>query len=151
MKISKKTLLLGAVLFTGIILAGCSNGNNNNSSSGGINIIKCYNQGNISAKAGYGGGIIGSTWINGIIDQCYNSGNIVARYSAGIIARMYGDKKYPTKVTNCFNTGIISGESNSGGIIGVICFGDNDVVRDCYNLGEIICNRNKRRNYWIIL
>lgn len=33
MKISKKTLLLGAVLFTGIILAGCSNGNNNNSSS----------------------------------------------------------------------------------------------------------------------
>ena len=33
MKISKKNLLLGAVLFAGIILTGCSNGNDNTSSS----------------------------------------------------------------------------------------------------------------------
>ena len=115
-------------------------GYNSNSYAGGIEISKCYNLGSISANGSYAAGILGSSWLNGIVDQCYNSGYIQSEsYAAGIVSKMYGKDEYSTKVTNCFNAGKIESSRNAG-IIATIAFGKNDIVKNCYNIGSIKTN-----------
>ncbi|MCF0125106.1 MAG: hypothetical protein HUJ68_05010 [Clostridia bacterium] len=111
-----------------------------NSYSGGIigqlsnlDIINCYNHGNIEGDNAPAGGIFGSTSgsENNIIQYCYNHGNIKNDNNpVGGISGSLGQKK----VNDCFNDGNI--ESNiapAGGISGIGAF----EISDSVNYGSI--------------
>ena len=135
-------------------------------------MVNCKNTGNITGTS-YVGGICGKhTWGNEKIDftDCFNTGNIVivenndvsSQYAGGICG--YFDSY--CNITNCYNTGSISGKAsyvggisgnlkssrmnmcwNSGSIEGTDYVGgligdsssnyDDHKIRNCYNLGDV--------------
>lgn len=127
------------------------------------NISNCYHTGNISfsgtsSVAGHRGGIIGS--INGetIIVNCHNYGLIYDHNSFpmnqngyfGSVCRIggiVGAIHATVTLSNCSNSGSIngrygryindSGQSHSGGLIGMINSGTSVIIISCYNNGEI--------------
>lgn len=63
---------------------------------------------------------------------------------------MSGKDDYPSRIINCYNTGKIKSTSDTGGIVGRMCFGANDIIKNCYNLGIIegritLLQRNNNR------
>ena len=121
-------------------------------SSGGIlgvianggSIVNCVNNGNIYSGNTNGcvrnrGGIVG--YITGgqtTILNCKNvcntiTGNNGGPNSGGIV----GNIASYTNITNCYNTGNISAESYSGGIVGYCYFGQKCSINYCYNIGNL--------------
>lgn len=92
-------------------------------------ICYCANSSQVSGKIAYGG-IVGFGDI-GAVNMCYNTGEVKGTVSAtegaGIVGRNYGD------VSNCGNTGAVTGGSYIGGIVGA-SFGE---MYSVYNGGEI--------------
>lgn len=100
------------------------------------NISDCGNYGNISVTRtvtyGYAGGISGRT-NGGNISRCFNAGNITSpKYAGGILAHIPSGKT--VAIENCFNVGMISGETAFGLLIG-INMGSAD-VRGFYDMGN---------------
>ncbi len=89
----------------------------------------CNNLADVSGQVAYGG-ILGSN-DNGTVCCCYNTGNVTgsgsATEGAGIVGRNFG------AVTDCGNTGAVSGVSYIGGIVGT-SFGD---MYSVYNGGNV--------------
>ena len=86
------------------------------------NITKCGNYGNISVTRtntyGYAGGISSRT-NGGNISLCFNFGNITSvKYAGGILGHIPTGKT--SNITNCYNTGVISGTSGSGAAVGTL-------------------------------
>ena len=93
-----------------------------------VDIIDCINNSRVDAKSSCVGGIVGyvSEAGNLVIDNCVNNG-AVAAHAGGIFAsdlsRFYGGiigdlREGKTFVTNCTNTGAISGDSGIGAFVG---------------------------------
>lgn len=112
----------------------------------GGRIMTCHNNGNIGKDAVAGGlnfaGGICAELENGIIQKCINSGNVVnARNGTGGICGICGKN---SGISNCLNTGNISGQWYVGGIV---CHLGADVeddeqpsVDNCSSVGEIRVN-----------
>lgn len=106
-----------------------------------VNVIRCYNTGNVSGKQ-YVGGIVGDIEyddyaeeyanIGAILENCYNSGKIEATDSVGGIAGEYCNSII---LRNCYNAGEIVGSTIVGGVVGYV---DNwyepsvNVIENCY-------------------
>ena len=100
-------------------IAGSSNGE----------IYFSNNSSQVSGQVAYGG-ILGSSG-EGVVNMCYNTGDVIGLASAteggGVVGRNFGT------VTNCANTGAVSGKSYIGGIVGA-SYGD---LYSVYNAGQI--------------
>lgn len=98
--------------------------------AGTLTIMNCYNKGNIINGYTNIGGIAGC--LSGSINNCYNEGNIInGNDNIGGIA---GLGQTTLTITECNNTGEISGDTNVGGITGK-SYGGN--IDKCYNTGKI--------------
>jgi hypothetical protein len=95
------------------------------------NCTNCYNSGNI-----YGfncGGIMGYSGI-GNINKCYNVGNIAGIECGGIIA---GQSQNQNQIiNNCYNTGKVHNSANNGGIAGG--YNHNTLtITNCYSTDRL--------------
>jgi hypothetical protein len=99
-------------------------------------ILNCDNSGVISGNGKYVGGIIGYNHATkkppGTIANCRNSGNVSngKNYVGGIIGYSTTD----ITITNCFNSGNVSGQNYIGGVVGHLTSG---CLEYCYNTGSI--------------
>jgi len=99
----------------------------------GTAVSDCENNGSISCeltgKGAYAGGICGNA--QGNVTACDNtSSEITALYGGGIVGR-----SGTGKISLCYNTGDIPGESSYiGGIVGR---NDSATVTSCFNLGTV--------------
>lgn len=95
-------------------------------------IIDCRNEGEImgSEKSYFIGGVCG--YNDGSISYCYNTAQILegSNEVGGICASSLGE------ISNCHNLGDINISMSSGSVVGGIC-GSGNVVRECYNIGNI--------------
>lgn len=96
-------------------------------------------KGSVSAKT-YAGGLAGYVNAYVDIDRCANLADVTG--TSGNIGGITGYVSVKTStVSNCYNTGTITGASNCGGIVGG--HGAQGVsVRNVFNLGEIDCPKN---------
>lgn len=101
--------------------------------------IQCANIGEISTSNSSeceAGGIVGEIF-SALITDCYNYGKVSGYYVAGIMGHSYSTG---TIVSNCLNTGAITGNLYSAGIIG---WGPQIEVKDCVNFGKISTSNSK--------
>ena len=93
--------------------------------------------GEISAKQ-YVAGVVAYLGVKSSVDRCANHANITSAstYTGGIT----GSASQSTcTVTNCYNTGTISGTTNIGGVVGYN--NANAVIENIFNLGEVSGNK----------
>ena len=98
----------------------------------------CYNTGDVSATAASNmtvGGVMGFGNVVAM-DSCWNSGavNSSQYIAAGVIGQIQ-NKSELSSVTNCYNTGEITGGNWVGGIVGNANF--NQFVDNCWNAGTV--------------
>lgn len=121
-------------------IVGCSNSgavNAKQSHSGGIAghvhdsaIDLSQNSGTVSADEFSGG--IGGYVLGGRVIDCYNTGNIKAKnYAGGILAF---DANSESKLTNCYNTGVIAADHSPAPLVNVYQGKGNN--KNCYYLAE---------------
>ena len=109
-------------------------------------IMKCLNDGMIylGEEGFFGiGGIAGASGAAGsvsVIEECFNSGEVYSlstnpqgQQSGGIVGNI-SSSTYSAEVKNCYNTGFIHGIGQIGGIIG---WGKDVIVQNCYNVGKL--------------
>ncbi len=103
------------------------------SSGASVQVIKCFNSGDI--KGGYAGGISGydntSAYAN--ISLCYNEGAITGDIAGGIAAS--GSYNASDKILNCYNAGAVNATSKAGGIAGEQ---GNCIIENCHNYAKIV-------------
>ena len=96
-------------------------------------IINCGNYGDVikASEEGKCGGIVG--YFKGDIYNCCNNGEINnnGRYTGGIVATADNGK-----IENCYNTGNVSGQFETGGILGAANSTEVNGI-NCYSIGEI--------------
>jgi len=106
-----------------------------------VNIENCYVTGKVvcSGTNRAAAGFIGSDgghWHSDIkIKNCYNKANIISNGSAGGIIGACSDSTNAYSLTNCVNSGTITGDGDYvGGIIGDA---NNVYMTSCYNYGTV--------------
>ena len=92
----------------------------------------------------YVGAFVGHTFGNGTLtlEQLGNEADVTAwnQNAAGILGcNTSGELK--VVITNCYNTGLITAERESGGISGWL--GNDAIVKNTYNMGEIVGEGNE--------
>jgi hypothetical protein len=101
-----------------------------------VEIVNCYNSGNVATAGSSTGGIVDIVYGTSYIINCYNTGDIYGYEEAGgIVGANYGNY---VSIINCYNTGNIYNDSYGyyiGGIIGG--YYNSGVVEYCYNTGNI--------------
>lgn len=109
---------------------------------GDIEIQNCQNYGAISGKSTCGGiaGDMTSYYQDRNfcrINACLNTGEVSCEVDVvgGIVGESSGDDGGGAVVTNCYNTGVVSGSQYIGGIAGN-AYGDNSRIGNCYSLGR---------------
>lgn len=95
-------------------------------------ISGCYNSGEVKAPTLVGG--ISGLQVSGRIKNCYNTGPIEMTRDTGYIGGLVGRFRSRDALTNCFNTGRVTGPV--GANRGAICSFSEDTiaVSDCYYL-----------------
>ena len=117
--------------------------------AGMIEITNCYNEGVVStglSNYNCGGGVIGETAaLYGAIKSigCYNLGEINTGNSAGVIGRVYTNTSASQIVENCYNLGIVIGNTYAGGIVGTNDPGGTSTIKNCYNIGMVQGNTSQ--------
>lgn len=109
-------------------------------------IRNCRNEGDLSGTCHQFGGIVGHT--DGVpVTGCRNTGDISGTgvYIGGIVGRVEKN----AAVNSCWNTGSVTGESDSvyrylGGIIG---FGSDLSIEACWNAGNIHASSGSMAGY----
>lgn len=103
-------------------------------SAEGGTIQNCYSTATVCGKS-YLGGICGRSRSNSMIENCYNAGNVYGNGKS--IGGICGDNR--ATLQGCYNVGIVNGEFNVGGIVGVSSGSGNTIwIKDCYNRGSVI-------------
>ena len=92
-------------------------------------VINCYNTGSVRGNSNSVGGVIG--YNDNIVRDCYNEGAISGgnENAGGVV----GYSSSNGTVTNCFNTGSVSGMENVGGVVGY----NYSTITSCYNTGSV--------------
>ena len=95
-------------------------------------VINCYNTGSVRGNSNSVGGVIG--YNDNIVRDCYNEGAISGgnKNAGGVV----GYSSSNGTVTNCFNTGSVSGMENVGGVVGY----NYSTMTNCYNTGFVSSN-----------
>jgi hypothetical protein len=90
-------------------------------------------EGEVSGKQ-YVAGIVAYLGVSSSIDRCANHADVTGKstYVGGITGSV---SQATAKLTNCYNTGSISGTTNCGGVAGYN--NANAVIENVFNLGEI--------------
>ena len=109
--------------------------------NGAVTMEKCVNYGEVFGVAGNTdtdntgvGGICGKTYANNAkINLCINRGTIGMLSAHNNVGGICG-YNLGAKITNCYNTGTVSGTKAVGGLVGY----NNASVSSCYNLGKVI-------------
>ena len=96
-------------------------------------ILACINNGTVSGKEDYVGGIVGYN-NGGTVQACSNSGTVSC--VEDLVGGITGLNK-DAAVTNCYNTGVVTGSGNAGGITGA----NFSAVTNCYNTGSVTCTK----------
>lgn len=106
----------------------------------GLRVTASANHGVVNPMLGRAGGIVGEVSQQVEILDCYNSGDITASMLAGGIAgdAPTGSK---LTVERCFNVGHIVSGANGGASGIVNSTGGSNSVADCYNRGDIVSAR----------
>ncbi|MCR5725018.1 MAG: hypothetical protein K6G80_08040, partial [Treponema sp.] len=129
-------------------------------------VKNCISEVTVNATSGYAGGICGMTGSAAVIDSCINRGPITvsdAKYYVGGIVG-FGNtlirncinegeinaetsdhvggivgKQIYTGIENCYNKGAVSGNSDVGGICGIITAanGSRPYITNCYSTGTV--------------
>ncbi len=96
-------------------------------------IEKCDNYGEITCTGVGAAGIIGTG--GGLIKDCNNEGNVTAagQYAGGIMACSNNEA---ITIKNCFNYGVVTGNSKVAGIAGELR-NEVSVLDGCYNVAEV--------------
>lgn len=82
---------------------------------------------------GYAGGITGSIVAkDAVVKGCHNNADISGSYAGGILG-CNNKTQAPTAISNCYNTGSITGTTRSGGIAGQLSKG---TISYCYSIGQ---------------
>ena len=90
-------------------------------------------EGEVSGKQ-YVAGIVAYLGVSSSIDRCANHADVTGKstYVGGITGSV---SQATAKLTNCYNTGNISGTTNCGGVAGYN--NANAVIENVFNLGEV--------------
>jgi hypothetical protein len=142
---STSTLFTGTYDGNGKTITGLKiDASDNQGMFGGIGpsgVVKNVRLVNASIKGGlYTGGIAGYN-SGGTIQNCSVSGNSsvtgTSNYTGGIVGYSVKNGSNNAIISNCYNTGSVSGTGdNVGGILGQNADG---TVQYCYNTGEVLC------------
>lgn len=102
-------------------------------------ILKCHNEGEVSATSetqdsGCAGGIIG--YNKAMVKDCWNTGKISGENGTGGIC---GENS--GSIIACYNTGTILGESYTGGVCG-LNGNSGETITACYNTGAVTGGRH---------
>ena len=135
-----------------LIIKGCNNSGNITSEKGetqslcgGIvgllpdsssQVISCVNNGMVTAKGTYTGGIAGGISSDSSVTFCINNGNVYSSrgYTGGIVGKLNNNGI----IEDCTNTGNIkNNEERVGGIVGAL---DSANLNRCINKGKVICS-----------
>ena len=102
----------------------------------------CYNSSNVTSKTSVGG-ICGQAK-NSVTSECFNMGRVtsfannandVQNHCGGIVGYNLGDDdNHTTILSDCYNTGIVTGIRNVGGIAGC---NEGGVIERVYNAGTV--------------
>lgn len=103
-------------------------------SYGNISISNCINRGAITTTGNKAGGFIGICYGDPVILNCENRGSVSCSSVGGGIAGYLGGN-----IINCANKGSVTCSDTGGGIIGR-CNGA--IVRNCYNIGVLTFGTN---------
>ena len=104
----------------------------------GGTIFRCGNEAAVSGSGSYTGGIAGSAGVydkTNTIEQCYNAGNVTGgsdSRTGGILGYDMGK----AAITDCYNTGLISGANYAGGIRGYLSTLAGKIT-NCYSAGTV--------------
>ena len=120
-----------------------SNTGNGSSDVGGVCgvnyegfISNCYNSGTITGTGNGSSDVGGVCGYNiGSIYNCYNLGNVSGTETFASIGGVCGVNISNSDVSDCYNSGTVSGGYKSGGVCGYNHNGG--VISDCYNSGTI--------------
>ncbi len=108
--------------------------------SGLISNVKSYID--VYGEGNYVAGICGYLGIANV-ENCENHGTITTDYinaSTGYVAGVCAySANAKAVVSNCFNTGTITGVLYASGIVGQLTTG---IVENCYNVGTLVCANN---------
>ena len=105
----------------------------------------CYNTGNITEIGDYIGGYIGMSEANAHYENDYNTGNVFAISQVDIPYRVggFGGGIWnDALVENCYNTGKVTATTKRVAA-GFAVAGDDVVLKNCRNEGEIKCGANE--------
>ena len=96
----------------------------------GGNVENCYNTGtvNVSGNSSAVGGVVGCNQ-GGSVQNCYNTGGVNVTGTGNWVGGVVGWNSSVANVTNCYNTGKVSG-SYVGGVVG--CNDSSASVANCY-------------------
>ena len=97
------------------------------------------------------GGVVGFCNNESKIEKCYNKADIKKILyndnNEGSVAGIVGNCGFNSLIISCYNVGIIDNEGDrSGGIAGVLSNGGN-LIKNCYNYGEIRGGKYYLSNY----
>ena len=104
----------------------------------GGTIFRCGNEAAVSGSGSYTGGVAGSAGVydkTNTIEQCYNAGNVTGgsdSRTGGILGYDMGK----AAITDCYNTGLISGANYAGGIRGYLSTLAGKIT-NCYSAGTV--------------
>ena len=107
-----------------------------------VQIKDSYNKGAVEGITKYVGGIIGYTLSVDVLD-CYNSGAVTLPVSGvdetddenyGNCGGIAGMIKTESQISDCYNTGLVSGNRYNGGVAGFV---KDSTVTDCYNKANV--------------
>lgn len=112
-----------------------NNGNVNGKMIGGIagkyplEIIECYNTGDVVSDSVYSGGIVGELHKTSVVNNCYNVGMVSA--NVDFAGGLFGvSRNRQAVVTNCYNVGVVSCEGLHVDGVGTT----NNEYKSCYCL-----------------
>ena len=96
----------------------------------------CYNSGTVSGTGesySYIGGVCGYNFRStGEFSNCYNSGTVSGTGESSMIGGVCG-YNFGGTISDCYNTNIISGNDDVGGVCGT----NSGTISDCYNTGNV--------------
>ena len=119
---------------TGAVSARSESGGLLGYTSGQLNIVRCYNEGLVSASVP--GGLVGRSSITTIEDS-YNKGVISASGPGSVIAGGLVGWIGPYTITGCYNAGEINSDGAAGGLIGRTDGGSSNKMEWSYSTGNV--------------
>ena len=98
-------------------------------------ITNSYNTGAVKGKGGIGGVCGWNAGENGKIEACYSTGSTAGKNSIGGVC---GYNSNSGTIENSYNTGSVSGLSDSNYHVGGVCGKNREsIVKNCYNTGIV--------------